>query len=383
MIYSKYEATTYGRDVAFVFALDKTSVLQLVQQQVTHAPVAPEELERHRDFFSRWVFDRFTVQNDGATCTHPPSLGRFFWDAPTMRVLAVTRFQCRAPLHELVIRSSVTHDMPTSHEMVGDLQHGRALIRSYFASEWAEARIVVDQLPPSRTLGPPPRARGRIASVPMPDRQRRYERLAAAELGVKSLDVGVEDRGRPWSTLPHFIGQGVLHIFTGYDHVLFILTLMLAVATWRRLAVIVTSFTAAHSLTLIASTLGLVRLPSRVVEPLIALSVLLVAVDALARPQANARAAVTFAFGLLHGFGLSSVLRELGLTSQQLAPALLGFNLGVEIGQLAIVAPLFPLVLWLRKQPTLYPRARVVLCSSVAVLAVVWIVLRVREAISA
>jgi hypothetical protein len=123
-----------------------------------------------------------------------------------------------------------------------------------------------------------------------------------------------------------------------------------------------------------------VTLPNRIVEPLIALSVLLVALDALARPKSNARAAVTFAFGLLHGFGLSSVLREAGLSGRELVPALLGFNVGVELGQLLIVAPLFPLVLWLRRRETVYARARLVMCSGVAVLAIVWIVLRVRDA---
>jgi hypothetical protein len=175
----------------------------------------------------------------------------------------------------------------------------------------------------------------------------------------------------------HFIGQGILHILTGYDHLLFILTLMLVVGSWRQLAVIVTSFTAAHSITLILATLGLVVVPAKVIEPLIALSVFLVAADAVARPRAGARALVTFGFGLVHGFGLSNVLRGLGLSGRELLPALLGFNLGVEIGQLLIVGPLFPLVLRLRKEMTLYFRARRVLCASVAVIAAFWIVIRV------
>jgi hypothetical protein len=89
---------------------------------------------------------------------------------------------------------------------------------------------------------------------------------------------------------------------------------------------------------------------------------------------------VTFAFGLIHGFGLSNVLRALGLAGRDLAPALLGFNLGVELGQLAIVAPLFPLVIWLRSRQPTYARARNLLCGSVAVVAVFWIVVRVSEA---
>jgi hydrogenase/urease accessory protein HupE len=215
--------------------------------------------------------------------------------------------------------------------------------------------------------------------VAVPDRERRYQELAAAELGEALPDEGAVD-ARPGRTLLHFIGQGVLHIFTGYDHVLFIITLLFGVGTWRRLGAIVTSFTAAHSITLAVSTLGLVTVPGRIVEPLIAASVLFVAVDAVLRPQASARLAVTFVFGLVHGFGLSNVLRALGLSGRQLVPALLGFNLGVEIGQLAIVAPLFPLVLLLRARRPIYARARNVLCGGVAVVAVFWIVVRVSEA---
>src|SRR5262249_14868985 len=175
-------------------------------------------------------------------------------------------------------------------------------------------------------------------------------------------------------TLTHFVGQGILHIFTGYDHVLFIVTLLFVVRSWRHLAFIVTSFTAAHSITLAAATLGVVTVPSRLVEPLIAVTVLLVALDAFFRPDATARVGMTFAFGLIHGFGLSNVLRELGLSGRELAPALFGFNVGVEIGQLLIVGPVFPLVLALRRKETTYARARNWMCVSVAAVALIWII---------
>jgi hypothetical protein len=190
-VYSKYEATAHGREVAFVFALDKAATLLLLEQRAAYAKVEPAAVEQYRDFFSRYLFERFAVWNDTVACTHPERLGRFFWDAPTGRMLAVTKFQCAAPLHELVIRSQLTHDMPTSHELVGDLQYGRALVRSYFVGDANEAHIVVDKLPQtSRTLGAPPRTRGKVAFVPPPDRVRRYEALAAAELGVSVAALG-------------------------------------------------------------------------------------------------------------------------------------------------------------------------------------------------
>jgi hypothetical protein len=378
-VYSKYEATTSGRSVAFVFALDRVAVLALLERDVAHAKVAPEAVVEYRPFFSQYLFQRFSVSNGGAPCAHPDQLGRFFWDQPTGRVLAVTRFTCAADLSQLTIRSLVTHDMPISHELVGDLQHGQSLERSFFyGDDHVEARIDLAALPPPGEEVRAPRQRGKFAYVSMPDKERRYTSLAENELGV-ALDGG-RAHARFGQTLVHFIGQGILHIFTGYDHVLFIVTLLFGVGSWRRLAMIVTSFTAAHSITLAVSTLGLVTVPGRVIEPLIAVTVLAVAVDAVLRPQASARAAVTFAFGLIHGFGLSNVLRALGLTGRDLAPALLGFNLGVELGQLAIVTPLFPLVLLLRNRQPTYARARNVLCGSVAVVAVFWIVVRVSEA---
>jgi hydrogenase/urease accessory protein HupE len=381
-VYSKYEATTSGSSVVFVFALDKNAILQLIERDVTHYSVEAKTLESHRAFFSQWLFARFFVSNNGVACSHPAELARFFFDDTTSRVLAVTRFVCSGELSELTIRSLISHDTPTSHELVGDLKYHRALERSFFVGDQVEAHISLPSLPqssePSKATGP--RQHGKFSYAAVPDRERRYESLAAAELGSDFVPENAIDV-HPWTSLFHFIGQGIFHIFSGYDHVLFILTLMLSVASWRRLALIVTSFTAAHSLTLILATLGLVTLPARVVEPLIALSVLVVALDAVLRPHGSARAAVTFCFGLVHGFGLSNVLRDLGLHGRELAPALLGFNVGVEIGQLAIVAPLFPLVLLLRRKPDAYAQARRLLCSSVAVIAVFWIVARVGAAI--
>jgi hypothetical protein len=307
-------------------------------------------------------------------------LGRFFWDNSTGRVLAVTKFVCARDLGKLTLRSLLTHDMPVAHELVGDLKYGRVLDRSFFyGDDNVTATIDLRSLPPSGILGRAPRQRGRFAVGGMPDRERRYLDLAADELGGPLPDDDATDV-RPGKTLVHFIGQGVQHIFTGYDHVLFIVTLLFGVGSWRRLAAVVTSFTVAHSITLALSTLGLLTIPGRITEPLIAATVLFVAAEAVLRPQTTARLAVTFAFGLIHGFGLSNVLREMGLSGGQLAPALLGFNLGVELGQLAIVSPLFPLVLLLRRREPVYGRARNVLCGGVAVLAVFWIVVRVSAA---
>jgi hypothetical protein len=384
-VYSKYEATAYGRSVAFVFALDKNAVVQLIEREL-HEKLAPADLGAKSGFFSAYLFERFAVSNAGQPCTHPAQLARFGFDAKTGRVLAVTKFTCPSDLVDLTVRSLVTHDMPTSHTLVGDLQFGRVFDREFFVGDDVEARIPIATLAqaPPAPLRIMKRDKGRFLTVAVPDTKRRYTALAAAELGVKIVDADAPASGTGTSfgaALVHFVRLGVFHIFTGYDHLLFIITLMLAVSSWRRLAIIVTSFTAAHSLTLACATLGWFRLPPGLTEPLIALTVLFVAAESLARPGQGARAGLTFGFGLLHGLGLSSVLTDLGLAGRDLAPALLGFNLGVELGQLAVVAPLFPLVLYLRRRPESFARARRYVCVGVSGVAALWFLARVKDAI--
>jgi hydrogenase/urease accessory protein HupE len=380
-VYSKYEATTSGRTIAVVFAFDTPAMLRELQRE---APVRVDRsnLNAYGDSFARYLFSHFTISNDGQPCEHPPALGTFFWDVASDHVIAVTKFECGSPLDDLVIRSVVTRDMPLRHDMVGDLRHGRALVRHFFSSTDVEAHVALSSLPQVPGSVDPGGDAGARVNVWIPEQERLYEELAAKTLNI-DLPAEAPADVHPFATLLHFVREGILHIFTGYDHVAFILTLILAVQSWRQLGLVVTSFTAAHSVTLAMATLGVVTLPARFVEPLIALSVLIVAVDAIARPQAKARTSMAFGFGLVHGLGLSNVLRDLGLSGRELLPALLGFNVGVELGQLAIVAPMFLLVLRLRKRETAFARSRNMLCAGVAVAATIWLVVRVRAALFA
>lgn len=175
------------------------------------------------------------------------------------------------------------------------------------------------------------------------------------------LDVGAS---QPLQQVRAFIAEGIWHILHGYDHVLFLLTLLLpAVVLFRDgaweprrslrdalldVAKVVTAFTLAHSLTLSAAVLGWVDVPSRLVESAIACTVALGALNNLYPLVTERRWLVAFAFGLIHGFGFASVLSDLGLEPATLGFALFGFNVGVEIGQLAIVLALVPLAFLVR-----------------------------------
>lgn len=165
-----------------------------------------------------------------------------------------------------------------------------------------------------------------------------------------------------------FVVLGIEHILTGYDHLLFLLGLLLRGGTLFSLLKIVTAFTVAHSVTLALAVLGVVVLPDRLVEAVIALSIAFVAAENLAaRPAVSRRWAVSFLFGLVHGFGFSSALRELGLARSGLAASLLGFNMGVEVGQGLVVAAFLPCLMLLRRTQW---EARAVGGSSVTILVI-------------
>jgi len=152
-----------------------------------------------------------------------------------------------------------------------------------------------------------------------------------------------------------YLRLGIEHILFGFDHLLFVLALVILVRDWRRVAVTVTAFTLAHSITLAAATLGFVHVPSPPVEATIALSIVLVAVEIVnaphGKPSLTARLPwlVAFSFGLLHGFGFAGALAEVGLPQHAIPVALLFFNVGVEIGQLVFVSAVLSSI-WLLRQ---------------------------------
>jgi hydrogenase/urease accessory protein HupE len=150
-----------------------------------------------------------------------------------------------------------------------------------------------------------------------------------------------------------FLELGIEHILMGFDHLAFLFALLLTGSNFREAAKIITSFTAAHSITLALATLNLIQLPSGVVEPMIAVSIVYVGLENIFRREIRWRWLLTFAFGLIHGFGFASALRELGIGSPggSVVIPLISFNLGVEFGQIAIAALVLPLIWKLRQQP--------------------------------
>lgn len=174
-----------------------------------------------------------------------------------------------------------------------------------------------------------------------------------------------------------YFGLGVSHILGGIDHLLFLAGLVLIGGRLRDLLAAVTAFTLAHSISLAASVFGLVSPPASWIEVLIALSVAYVGVENLLSPGASTgRWRLTFAFGLIHGFGFAGALREIGVPLDRSVAALVFFNLGVEAGQLAVLAVAVPIILRLRRLPRMRRWGVPVLSGGLAMVGLIWAVTR-------
>ena len=233
--------------------------------------------------------------------------------------------------------------------------------------------------------------------------------LAPGEKEALSVILGTESATQKlplqapsaWETFQQYVVEGAFHIWIGYDHILFLLSLLLPavlifskvggenakkitliqpapsfLAALKEVLKVVTAFTLAHSITLSLAALGVVSLPSRWVESAIAASIIVAALQNIRGVVDSKRWVMAFGFGLIHGFGFASVLADLGLPQNALITALVGFNVGIEGGQLAIVAVFMPLAFWLRS--TKFYQVGIFKWGSVliALLALYWFVQR-------
>lgn len=281
-----------------------------------NAEITWGELRARHAAIAAYALARLAVQADGADCAL--QAGEQLVDTHTDGAYTVLRFEarCPAPPRALTLRYRLFADLDPQHRGLLNLQAAGGVRSAVFSPDSAEQRF----------------------------------------------DLAATGGG---SAFVQYLVEGVWHIWIGFDHILFLVSLLLpAVFVWRAarwapvgrfaeaaldVLKIVTSFTVAHSITLSLATLGLVTLPSRLVEATIAASVVLAALNNVFPVVHGRRWAVAFGFGLIHGFGFASVLADLGLPQGALVLALLGFNVGVELGQLAIVAVFLPLAFALRR----------------------------------
>jgi hydrogenase/urease accessory protein HupE len=188
--------------------------------------------------------------------------------------------------------------------------------------------------------------------------------------------------GRASPSAVGFVRMGIEHILTGYDHLVFLFGLILVGGRVRSIALVITAFTVAHSITLALAALGVWAPPPSIVEPAIALSIAYVGAENFFVASAEKRWRITFPFGLIHGFGFAGALRGIGLPHEEIPKALVFFNVGVELGQLGVLALVLPIVYALRKADW-FRRARMIdaMSAAVIVLGVVWFIDRIRPSL--
>jgi hydrogenase/urease accessory protein HupE len=209
-------------------------------------------------------------------------------------------------------------------------------------------------------------------------KERRLVIHAAANTQDNLASEGALHRAPP--AFLGFVWMGIEHILTGYDHVLFLVALLLALGTWKEVAITVSAFTIAHSISLACATLGWFAPSPRIIEPLIALSVAFTGIENLVGAEQKTRWRLTLLFGLIHGFGFAGAMQEIALPKERVPIALFGFNVGVELGQLAIVALVFPLLNWASKKPAVREKGFRATSAAIAAMGVIWCILRLREA---
>ena len=311
------------------------ATISLAGQSVRYALSLPAEGlgDATRDLreLAAAVARHVTIEADGAACsavpseTRPPSAGRASLEV-------VVLYACAAPIRNLSIRDGMDALLGVDHHTIADIQ-------------W-----------------------------PGGARQLIFEK------GRRSASVAVTGNAAPEGGVSHtfvfYLGLGVEHIIGGIDHLLFLLALLaLTTSLWQTVK-IVTAFTVAHSITLSLAVLGVVEVPSSIIEPLIAASIVWVAVENLVAPAgAGRRWLIAGVFGLIHGLGFASMLSELGLPKDAVVKALVGFNIGVELGQLAFVVVVMPPLVW-ASRPGPLPRLPQILSVIVAVVGAVWLVER-------
>ncbi len=371
---SSLSLKTEGADVRAGFHLDAQSVADMVTKRLkTAEPVEKERLAEHAEASLAYLDEHFEITRGGQKCVRGPA-ERLNYVAHLGRLMFDARYRCPNADNLVEVRSELFLEEGIPHQVLATLVHERAMERYFFTGGERKATIHLDRLAQRDAVAPPPGG-VRIAQPPpgafaasAPSAEETQPSASDAESApTEALGTGF------WT----FLREGVLHIFSGIDHILFVLSLLLVTRTWRDMAVVVTGFTVAHSVTLALGALDLISVSPRLVEPLIAASIAYVAVDNIVRKDPRGRLAVTLGFGLIHGLGFSQGLRELGLPAGlELVPPLLGFNLGVELGQLLIVLPLFPLLLLLQRREALARRVVVATSAVVAVIAAWWFVER-------
>ncbi len=291
-------------------------------------PVPKAEFTARADRIDRYFRERLQVEADGAAC--PAAVVEPGYERLPREVVIRIGFRCPRPIEQLLINYLVFFDIDSKHRGIGTIDAGAGPEEFVVDPTLTEIEVEV-----ARTTPP-----------------------------------------KPWiKRAAGFVRLGIEHILTGYDHVLFLIALLIVSARFWHLVKVVTAFTVAHSVTLSLAWFGVVDLPVRLVESLIALSIAYVAIENLLGRGFGHRWLLAFGFGLVHGFGFYGILRELDLVGGEALTPLFAFNFGVEIGQIAILAVFYGPLVWAFSRPW-YARAMQAGSTVIVLVAGYWFAIR-------
>jgi hydrogenase/urease accessory protein HupE len=333
----EYEAEPGGMRARITFA--RREILALVPALDANGDghVTALEAEAARPALERSILFRTSVRGRGGEAC----LGAISDVALTEEdgLVVAGRFSCEAGASRYEVTFGWLDDVAPGHRHVARVVRGGVTMREelFVADGARELQALTLEVAPATSAEPLPNAR-------------------TDEPTTK----------RSWSG---FLYWGFSHVLTGYDHLLFLVALLLARARPRELLAIVTAFTIAHSLTLALAVLGVIVPSPRLIEPAIGLSIVYVGVENFLMRDARKRWRVAFVFGLLHGFAFAGALRGLHVPDGNLLVALFSFNVGVEAGQLAVMALVLPVILHLRRTSSLFDRRAVPTVSGAVALA--------------
>lgn len=365
--YARFTVTATAIESRFTY--DVYSLVRIVPGLDANgdAQVSSAELQAQVGAIQAYLRKHVAFEIDGVTATFgaarpvafPPDVGDAIAEKDYHAASALVHF---AFVHDL---PRPAQDFWVQFDLFGELGD-RHTVLGAIAHDGQEHEVVFRRWEPDYLYDtgyqpPPPPPPATAAATPIEEPVMRHA-------GRSNLDTGWLDQVRSFFLL------GVEHIFIGYDHILFLMSL-LVVCRFGELIKIVTSFTVAHTITLILATLEVVQVSGRWVETAIAATIVYVAVENFWVRDTKHRWRLTFAFGLIHGFGFAGVLREMGLPTEGLVRSLLAFNVGVEAGQLAIVSLMFVPMAAIRRWKY-GRRAQLALSAVIAAFGLAWLVER-------
>jgi hydrogenase/urease accessory protein HupE len=360
----KLDVRPRTRSVAAVFRLNVLPTRAWLERTAKLTDLA--RLPEHKDAFAAYLLGRIGLGHAGGPCESAGKLFVLHYDAQRESVLATTSFKCGAELPSaLRFHSTLFAEETIAQDLIVQVENqGR---RGTFILN-TQGRTSVDfDIDKLVDIG------GAL--------RQEYDakQVNAAIDGDLRAAPHTDDPRRgmtPRALLRTYVAEGFLHILGGLDHLLFVLSLLLAVSSLRQLVIVLSVFTVGHSVSLALGAFDVIRIRPAVIEPLVALTILLVVADNLLRKEpARQRALWALGFGVIHGFAFSQTLWDLEVLDS-IAMPLLGFNLGVELGQLLLVLPLAPLLSWLRRTPAAFAHVYRAASSLVGCAALYWLVER-------